>query len=417
MKRAGHEGELSSYYEVIQNVTEQNVDSLGRIADVLIDTDRCTTDDVLVRAACHLRLNGIDSTGYVDVIVGGQYGSEGKGQIAAYISNEYDLLVRVGGPNAGHTVFELPESYTYHHLPSGTMRSSGLILIGPGATINVHGNEELKIKGLLMEVAERGLDSDRLRIDGQAMIITGDDILAEEELRQRIGSTRQGVGAAAARRIMKRFPETRLARDIPELKPYICDGIELVSGILRSGKKVLLEGTQGTALSLYHGYYPYVTSRDTTVSGCLAEAGIAPGWVRRVVMVCRTYPIRVQSPKGGTSGPMAQLTDWAKISRRSGIPVSTLRKNERTSTTNRRRRVAEFDWVLLYRAALLNRPTDIALTFTDYLSTKNKAARRFEQLEPDTINFMQEVERVAEAPVSLISTDFSLRSIIDRRSW
>ena len=416
-RRRRERRERPTYDEVRQNPTEREVDSLRDVADVVIDTDLCTSHDVLVRAASHFGLYGRNSMGYVDVLVGGQYGSEGKGQIAAYISQEYDLLVRVGGPNAGHTVFEVPEPYTYHHLPSGTQRSSALLLIGPGAVLNVHGSEKFEIKGLLKEIAERGLDSDRLKIDGQAMVITDDDVIAEEELRRRIGSTRQGVGAATARRIMKRFPETRLARDIPELKPYLCEGIELVSEMLGSGKRVLLEGTQGPALSLYHGYYPHVTSRDTTVAGCLAEAGIAPRLVRRVIMVCRTYPIRVQNPPGGTSGRMSQLTNWAEISRRSSIPYATLLKNERTSTTKRRRRVAEFDWVLLRKATLLNRPTDIALTFTDYLSVDNAGARRFEQLKPETINFIQEVERIAEAPVSLISTGFSFHSIIDRRSW
>ncbi len=302
------------------------------------------------------------------MLVGGQYGSEGKGQIAAYLAPEYDVLVRVGGPNAGHKVFEVEEPYTYHHLPSGTLRSQGLIVIGPGATLNVHGSKKLKIKGLLKEIAERGVDSERLRIDGKAMIITDDDIAAEEELERRIGSTRQGVGAATARRIMKRFPETRLARDIPELRPYICETVEVLSMMFGSGKKVLLEGTQGTALSIFHGMYPYVTSRDTTAMGCLSEAGIPPSRVRRVIMVCRTYPIRVQSPPRGTSGPMSQQISLAEVSRRSGIPLLTLRKTERTSTTNRKRRIAEFDWTLLRKAALINGPTDIALTFVDYLS-------------------------------------------------
>ncbi|MCH7729358.1 MAG: adenylosuccinate synthetase, partial [Planctomycetes bacterium] len=103
-------------------------------------------------------------------------------------------------------MFEVPEPYTYHHLPSGTQRSSALLLLGPGAMLNVHGSERFKIKGLLREIAERGLESERLRIDGQAMVITEDDVIAECELWKRIGSTRQGVGAATARRVMKRFP-------------------------------------------------------------------------------------------------------------------------------------------------------------------------------------------------------------------
>jgi adenylosuccinate synthase len=286
--------------------------------------------------------------------------------------------------------------------------------------VNVYGGKDTEgndIKGLLKEIAERDLDSERLKIDGQAMVIMDEDIVAESELKRRIGSTGQGVGAASARRIMRRFPGTRLAREIPELKPYICEGLQLVSEMLGSGKRVLLEGTQGTALSLYHGYYPYVTSRDTTVAGCLAEAGIAPSYVRKVLMVCRTYPIRVESPKEGDSGPMSQELTIAEIARRSGKDARKITETEITSTTLRKRRISEFDWVLLRKAALLNRPTDIALTFTDYLSAANAEARRFEQLGIETINFIQEVERVAEAPVSLITTGFSFRSVIDRRSW
>ena len=134
-------------------------------------------------------------------------------------------------------------------------------------------------------------------------------------------------------------------------------------------------------------------------------------------MVCRTYPIRVQNPEEGTSGWMSQELTLKDISERSGIGIHELEETEITSTTHKKRRIAEFDWVLLRKAALLNGPTDIALTFVDYLSAKNKRARRFEQLEPETIAFIHEVERVAGARVSVIATGFSNRSIIDRRLW
>ncbi len=101
----------------------------------------------------------------------------------------------------------------------------------------------------------------------------------------------------------------------------------------------------------------------------------------------------------------------------SGIPLTELLAAEKTTTTGRRRRVAEFDRALLRKAASLNGPTDIALTFTDYLSILNRRARRLEQLQPDTIRFLEEVEQVAGAPVSLIVTRFHFRSIIDRRTW
>jgi adenylosuccinate synthase len=114
---------------------------------------------------------------------------------------------------------------------------------------------------------------------------------------------------------------------------------------------------------------------------------------------------------------MSSEITWVELSRRSGISLSKLKKTEKTSTTNRDRRVSEFDWALLRKAATLNGPTDIALTFADYLHKNNENARRYEQLDPDDIQFIEQVERVAAAPVSLISTRFDFRSIIDRRAW
>lgn len=409
-QRQSETPDTATYAAVRSNETESVVDKLKSAADVVVDSNRSTERDVLVRVASRLGLFGEADTGYVDVIVGGQYGSEGKGQIAAFLSNEYDLLVRVGGPNAGHTVFEPSSSYTHHLLPSGTRRNdNNKLLIGPGAVLNV--------ERLQQEIAECQVNFDRLGIDRNAMVITCEDISREAELVAGIGSTGQGTGAALSRRILERNLSTKLAKDVPELAPYMCSTLEVLQETLAESGRICLEGTQGTALSLYHGPYPYVTSRDTTVSGCLSEAGIPPRLVRRVVMVCRTYPIRVQSPPGATSGPMSQEITLKDISERSGIPLDELEKTERTSTTNRKRRIGEFDWELLRNASLLNRPTDIALTFTDYLTVDNRAAKRFEQLHADTINFIEEIEQVSDARVSLIGTGFNHRSIIDRRLW
>jgi adenylosuccinate synthase len=114
---------------------------------------------------------------------------------------------------------------------------------------------------------------------------------------------------------------------------------------------------------------------------------------------------------------MSREISWSDVARRSGISLAKLRRTEKTSTTNRDRRVGEFDWALLRKAAAVNGPTDVALTFADYLHAKNENARRFEQLDPDDIQFIEQVEGVAAAPVSLISTRFDFRSIIDRRAW
>jgi len=114
---------------------------------------------------------------------------------------------------------------------------------------------------------------------------------------------------------------------------------------------------------------------------------------------------------------MSQELRLTEIAKRSGLKISGLRTTEKTSTTGRNRRIAEFDWNLLRIAASLNGPIDIAITFADYINAQNGQAKRFDQLTPETIRFIEDVERVANAPVSLISTGFHLRSIIDRRNW
>ena len=411
--RSGAVKESKIYNSVRRDPTERHIEQLKDAADVVIDTQQNTQDDVFTRVASHLGLYGRGVERLVDVLIGGQYGSEGKGHVASYLAREYDLLFRVGGPNAGHTVYERPTPYKYHHLPSGTRGSKARIALGPGAVISV--------PVLQKEISDCRVEPGRLFIDPRAVVIEQADIDFENcTLKRSIGSTAQGVGAAAARKIMRGAggEPVRLAKDLKELKPYIQETLGVLDEVFSRGQRVFLEGTQGTELSLHHGSYPHVTSRDTTVSGCLAEAGIAPSRVRRIIMVCRTYPIRVQSPQVlSTSGPMSRELTWREVSRRSRIPLKELIAAEKTSTTGRRRRVAEFDWTLLRKAASLNGPTDIALTFTDYLSILNRQARRLEQLQPATIRFIEEVERVASAPVSLIVTRFHFRSIIDRRAW
>lgn len=402
------------YSTVKADPTELQVESLAAVADAVIDTDpaKVTADEIAVRAMGYLRAHSGRTGGYVDVIVGGQYGSEGKGQVAAYLAQEYDLLVRVGGPNAGHSVYAEPQRIIHHHLPSGTTKSQARLLLGPGAVID-------RAK-LLEEIANcGGVEVGRLLIDGKATLITDQDRKDEEELVKTIGSTGQGVGAATARRIMARgsSPGPRLARDDPELKGYICDSAEVLERAFTENQRVLLEGTQGTGLSLYHGEYPWVTSRDTTVSGCLAEAGIPPGRVRRVLLVCRTFPIRVQNAERGHSGPMLRETSLEEIAKRSGKDLDELRQTEKTSTTKKKRRIADFDWSLFRKSVQLNAPTDVVLTFADYISAGNGKARRLDQLSQETLALIREMERVSGVPVSMISTGFNSRCIIDLRAW
>jgi adenylosuccinate synthase len=272
---------------------------------------------------------------------------------------------------------------------------------------------------MLKEIGECELTPDRLAIDEQAMIIEESDREIEAKLLGEIASTKQGVGAATARKIIGRgkpppFGEAvRLAKDHPDLKPYIKSVARELEDAYANGRRIMLEGTQGTSLSLHHAEYPYVTSRDTTASGCIADAGIAPRRVRRVIMVTRTYPIRV----GGNSGPMKLPIDAQTVSERSGLPLQEIEKTEVGTISGTKRRIAEFDWEQLRRSSVLNGATDIALTFSDYITAENQNARRFDKLSTETKRLIAEVEHVANAPVSLIATRFDRFSIIDRRTW
>lgn len=398
------------YDELKADSTESGVWALDRIADRVVENWRCEPPSLLAKAVAGLCLFPVSPLPQVDVMVGGQYGSEGKGNICAHVANEYGLLMRVGGPNAGHKV-AFPK-YTYVQLPSGTQSSpDAKILVGPGATIWPD--------QILKEIRDCGLTAGRIVIDEQAMIIEQSDRDFEAGTLGAIGSTRQGVGAATARKVLGRDGNVhfgapvRLAKDHPDLKEFVGQTRRELEDAYAAGTKIMLEGTQGTGLSLHHGVYPYVTSRETTASGCLADAGIAPSRVRKVVMVTRTYPIRV----GGTSGPMGIEIKSQDIADRSGVPVSDIEATEVGTISGSKRRKAEFDWEQLRRSAVLNGATDIALTFADYVRVENRTSVRYERLSSDTKTFIEQVERVANAPVSLISTCFDRFGVIDRRNW
>jgi adenylosuccinate synthase len=408
--------EFASYEKAREaSETEANIEQLGELADVLIQTDRCDADDLFARVSARLSTRPGTASPCIDVIIGGQYGSEGKGNVVHFLAPEYDVLVRVGGPNAGHKVF--PDSgtpYTFHQVPSGALANKNATLVlGAGAVIS--------LPVLMKEISDLGITPGRLLIDPQAMIIQQEDIDWEADtLRDQIGSTASGVGHATARKINGRSLDTHpfLARETPELMPYLRDTVDFFADAIANGKRIMLEGTQGTSLSLHHGHYPHVTSRVTTVAGCLAEAGLSQRHVRKVIMVCRTLPIRVgNTDLGRTSGYMRQEIDLAEVARRSGIDLHDLQQAEKTSTTKRKRRIAEFDWAQFQRSIVLNGATDIALTFVDYINCNNKNAYRYEQLTPATLRFVEELEKVGGLPVSLISTAFSHRNIIDRRAW
>ena len=399
--------------DVRNDRSERDVLRLGDISDIVVDTDKYTQAGILSQVVARLHLVSRTADRLVDVIVGGQFGSEGKGNIADYLSPEYDVLMRVGGPNAGHKVFEDPP-FTHISLPCGSRRNdTAKLLVGPGAVIDPD--------DLLNEIRQCEIGTDRLVIDEQVALIMPEDVEWEERnLVKGIGSTAKGVGAAAARRAKERFRDgksCKLGKDLaevcPELWPYVGSTHEHLEQAYTERRRILLEGTQGTGLSLYHGDYPSVTSRDTTVAGCLAEAGIAPHRVRRIILVCRTFPIRV----GGNSGSMENEITWDDVAKRSGNDPETIKAHEVGSRSGKPRRVSEFDWSLLRKACHLNSPTDIALTFVDHVQARNADAVRFEQLTKETINFVEAVEAVSGVPCSLIANKFDFKCVIDRRRW
>lgn len=293
----------------------------------------------------------------VTVIVGGQYGSEGKGKVAHWLARERSasVAVRTGGPNAGHTVEDVPNHpVVLRQLPTAAFLADVKCVLGPGSYID----PDL----LLAEVAVTGLRADRLLIDPNAMVITEDDKLRERSstLRASIGSTQSGTGAAVLKRIERRAT-TDLAKDDVRLRQFIAPVTSFLRSQLSSGRRIILEGTQGFGLSLLHSpTYPFVTSRDTTAAAFVSEVGLSPMDVDEVIMVLRAFPIRVS----GNSGPLPNEIDWATVTKESGSSTPII---EHTSVTKTVRRVAHFDPEIVKSAIEVNAPSHLVLNHLDYI--------------------------------------------------
>lgn len=403
--------EFANYAQVKENCTEGAIDELATLADLVLDADYSAPDTLAMTAMTWWgKKEAPPVCSSVDVVVGGQYGSEGKGNICASLAREYDVLMRIGGPNAGHLVKE--PLYKYVQLPSGTgSNENAKIFIGAGSTI--------WLPQLLQEMMDHKIPASRLSIDPQAMIIDDEDKRVEAQNLTSIASTKQGVGSAIARKILNRGknpifgPPVTLAGDVKQLNPYVRDVRAELDRCYANDNRILLEGTQGTSLSIHHGIWPSVTSRETSAAGCIADAGIAPNRVRRVIMVVRTYPIRV----GGTSGWMGREIDMETVSKRSRLDINEFDKVERGTISGTKRRIAEFDWAQLRRSAVLNGATHIAVTFADYLGLENRKANNFDELNEETRKFITKIEQVTGIPVSLVSKEFAKDGVINRGNW
>jgi len=331
----------------------------------------------------------------ISIVVGGQFGSEGKGKISHYVAETgmARAVVRVGGPNSGHTVYsESGEKFIFQHLPTAAILPDVICVLAVGCYIEV--------PRLLSEVARCGLEQSRLKVDPNAVVITEQDRVDEHlvGLRAGIGSTLTGTGAAVLNRISRTRPIT-FAKDVAELRPYLADTKELLARMLERGDRVVIEGTQGYGLSVLHTpYYPYATSRDTTAAGFLSEVGLSPMDVDDVVMVIRAFPIRVP----GNSGPLPRESTWEAITRASGAIKQI---EELTSVTKSVRRVAMFDSEIVCQAVRANRPTRIALNHLDYFDRTIQP-----QMAPSgrLISSLEGIEAQIGKPINIVGVSETL---------
>jgi adenylosuccinate synthase len=331
------------------------------------------------------------------VIVGAQWGDEGKGKIVDLLAESSDVVCRYqGGPNAGHTIVRDGETFKLHHVPSGILYGGKVCVVGAGCVVG----PELLVREL-DELESRGITTAGLRISGNAHLImpwhVAIDSASERHLgRLQIGTTKRGIGPAyadkAARlgirvqdvldpKILRQKFETALAEknlllerihgveplDVEtlademetyaaRLRPYIADTSLLVDQALRRGDRVLLEGAQGTLLDLDHGTYPFVTSSNPIAGAAATGIGIGPTRIDSVLGVAKAYVTRVGEGPFPTEieGP-----DQARV-RELGEEYGT--------TTGRERRCGWLDIVGLRFAARVNGMTALALTKLDVLS-------------------------------------------------
>lgn len=377
--------------------------------------------------------------GYADVVVGGQAGSEGKGAVVAHLlrTGNYGSAVRPGSTNAGHSVYGLtkkareagdapgvvvPEDdrwdkYVHQVLPSAATVTGGVdLMMAPESSF---GLDEFFEEA--QDMADRwGEDAlDRVYVDPKAAIITDHHRKLERErgLGRDIGSTVHGCGAVRVEKIWRSAGHVRLAEDYEALDRFT-RGTRRVPERLRerarNGEKTIIEGTQGTLLSMNQSdFWPYTTSRDCTASAFISSVGLPPSAVRDVWAVFRTYPIRV----GGNSGPMdAEEISFETIGRRAGFEEPPV---EFTSVTGKKRRIFEWSWHDFGEALRLNDPDYVAITFADYIDADNRGASDWRGLTADTRGFVKQVDHRAQkicgAQVALVKTGPMPGDIVDSR--
>ena len=328
------------------------------------------------------------------VVVDGFFGDTGKGKIVSYLASkdDVDVCARAGvGPNAGHTVVKNNVTYKLRMLPCAFVNPKTRLLVGPGVAVNP--------EVLLKEASELGVE-DRLGLDPQCAIIEAKHIERDREgyLREAIQTTGSGTGPCNADRALR---IAKMAREIPILKRYLTDVPIEINGALDEGRGVLIEGTQGTYISLYHGTYPCVTSKDVCASAACSDVGVGPTRVDDVVLVFKSYVTRVGA------GDLPGELSLEEVKGRGWDEYGTV--------TGRLRRAAPFNHGLAKRAAMLNGATQIALTKLDVLYPEERNVKQYDGLGKRARDFIKGIEDSLHLPVTLIGTGPGVEELIDRR--
>ena len=329
------------------------------------------------------------------VVVGGFFGDEGKGKIISYLAKKDNptIVVRGGaGPNAGHTIKDGNTTYKVRMLPSGFLNKNARVMIGPGVVVDP--------QVFLKEIQEFGVSS-RAFMDNHCGIIEQNHIDQDSKgrLKDKIGSTGSGTGPANAERAMRTL---KMAKDVESLSSYIKDVPDEINSALKNKEEVLVEGTQGTHLSLWHGTYPFVTSKDVTAAGICADVGLGPKNVNEVLVVFKAYLTRV-----GT-GPMPGELGAEETEKKGWAEFGTV--------TGRPRRAAEFDFNLARRAVMLNSATQIAITKLDVRFPECSGVKSMDELSSDAKSFIKNIEDKLEVPVTLIGTGPLVDDVVDLRA-
>ena len=327
------------------------------------------------------------------VVVGGFWGDEGKGKIISHlaIAKKVEIGVRGGvGPNAGHTVEFRGRSFKLRMLPSTFVEEKCRLLIGAGVLVNTE---------LFLEEVRLTNSAERAGLDPNCAIIEEKHREADKSsdyLSKKIGTTGTGTGPCNVDRVQR---IARTARDVPDLSKYLVNVSDEVNRMLDTEAQVLLEGTQGTFLSLFHGTYPYCTSKDVTASSICSDVGIGPTRIDDVVIVFKAFVTRV----GGGALP-GELTE-SETESRGWIEIATV--------TGRKRRSAPFNFELAKKAVRLNSATQAAVTKLDVLFPECRGATRISELTKPARDFIEEIENQIKISVTLIGTGPETESIID----